>query len=415
MAFRFQRRIRLAPGVRLNISKRGLGLSVGPRGASLSVGPSGTHAHAGIPGTGLAYRKRLDGAGRHSAGASRPASTPSSAPVERLDSDDHKARGELAFKIDDQGRVHYFWADGSPLGDTEVRQVRHRFETEIRERLAASRDQFNQDLDSLARMHLETPAPDEGGYHPMAYPEPPPEPFVAEPSGWKHQLWPPAAKQLEQRNAERKADWQSRQDRWEAARRAFEKAQSARQFDETTGVRTDPDIMQAVLEQRLGEIDWPRETLIDVDIHPERHLILIDIDLPDAAEMPDTEWAMPAVQLKLTPSTLSATRQRKLYRDHVHGIAFRVLGAAFARLPTMQRAVMSGYRQQLDPATGRERDQYLYSAVVTRAEWEQIDFDRLQRVDPVATLAAFKLRRDMTPTGIFRDVAPFCLDDLTDQ
>ncbi|MEA3250610.1 MAG: DUF4236 domain-containing protein [Pseudomonadota bacterium] len=39
MAFRFQRRITLAPGLRLNLSKRGMGLSVGPRGASLSVGP----------------------------------------------------------------------------------------------------------------------------------------------------------------------------------------------------------------------------------------------------------------------------------------------------------------------------------------------------------------------------------------
>ncbi|WP_232222372.1 DUF4236 domain-containing protein [Halomonas alkaliantarctica] len=39
MAFRFQRRISLAPGVRLNISKRGVGLSVGLRGASVSMGP----------------------------------------------------------------------------------------------------------------------------------------------------------------------------------------------------------------------------------------------------------------------------------------------------------------------------------------------------------------------------------------
>ena len=60
MGFRFQRRIKLAPGVRLNLSKSGLGLSAGPRGASVSVGPSGTHAHLGIPGTGLSYRSKLD-------------------------------------------------------------------------------------------------------------------------------------------------------------------------------------------------------------------------------------------------------------------------------------------------------------------------------------------------------------------
>ncbi|QJQ97791.1 DUF4236 domain-containing protein [Halomonas sp. PGE1] len=75
MGFRFQRRITLAPGIRLNLSKRGLGLSVGPRGASLSVGPRGVHGHAGIPGTGLAYRQKLNArsrsAGRGSSGAGR--------------------------------------------------------------------------------------------------------------------------------------------------------------------------------------------------------------------------------------------------------------------------------------------------------------------------------------------------------
>lgn len=60
MDFRFQRRITLAPGIRLNLSRRGFGLSVGPRGGSLSVGPNGVHGHAGIPGTGLAYRQKLN-------------------------------------------------------------------------------------------------------------------------------------------------------------------------------------------------------------------------------------------------------------------------------------------------------------------------------------------------------------------
>jgi len=36
MALRFRRSIRLAPGVRLNLSGSGLGVSVGPRGASVT-------------------------------------------------------------------------------------------------------------------------------------------------------------------------------------------------------------------------------------------------------------------------------------------------------------------------------------------------------------------------------------------
>jgi hypothetical protein len=60
MAVRFRRSIRIAPGIRLNLGKRGMSLSLGPRGASMTVGGRGTYANVGLPGTGLSYRKRLD-------------------------------------------------------------------------------------------------------------------------------------------------------------------------------------------------------------------------------------------------------------------------------------------------------------------------------------------------------------------
>jgi len=60
MAFRFRRTIRLAPGIRLNISKSGVSTTVGPRGASVSIGKRGIYANTGIPGTGMSYRTRID-------------------------------------------------------------------------------------------------------------------------------------------------------------------------------------------------------------------------------------------------------------------------------------------------------------------------------------------------------------------
>ena len=60
MGWRFQRRKKIAPGVRLNIGKRGAGLSFGRRGARLAVGPAGVTGTLTLLGTGLAYvwRKR---------------------------------------------------------------------------------------------------------------------------------------------------------------------------------------------------------------------------------------------------------------------------------------------------------------------------------------------------------------------
>jgi len=77
MSFRFWRRIKIAPGVTLNLSKSGGSLSFGPRGAKFTVGSRGKRATVGIPGTGLFYTTTLPSGrsgGRRSASYSAPAS-----------------------------------------------------------------------------------------------------------------------------------------------------------------------------------------------------------------------------------------------------------------------------------------------------------------------------------------------------
>lgn len=58
MSFRFQRSIKLLPGVRLNLSRTGIGVSVGRKGIRLGVDAVGKrYLNAGIPGTGLSTRR----------------------------------------------------------------------------------------------------------------------------------------------------------------------------------------------------------------------------------------------------------------------------------------------------------------------------------------------------------------------
>lgn len=84
MAFRFWRRVKVAPGVSLNLSKSGGSLSFGPRGAKYTVGSRGTRQTVGIPGTGMYYTtasSRGRGGGRS---RSRQAPAPEPAPGSRL-------------------------------------------------------------------------------------------------------------------------------------------------------------------------------------------------------------------------------------------------------------------------------------------------------------------------------------------
>ena len=55
MGFRFRRSIRIMPGVRLNLGKRGVSTSIGVRGAQVTIGKTGVRQTVGIPGTGLSW------------------------------------------------------------------------------------------------------------------------------------------------------------------------------------------------------------------------------------------------------------------------------------------------------------------------------------------------------------------------
>ena len=59
MGLRFRKRLKIAPGVHVNISNKSISTSLGPRGATVNIGKRGVQATVGIPGTGLSYSQRL--------------------------------------------------------------------------------------------------------------------------------------------------------------------------------------------------------------------------------------------------------------------------------------------------------------------------------------------------------------------
>jgi hypothetical protein len=55
MGFRFRRSIKIMPGIRLNVGKRGISTTIGVRGAHVTVGKTGVRNTVGIPGTGMSW------------------------------------------------------------------------------------------------------------------------------------------------------------------------------------------------------------------------------------------------------------------------------------------------------------------------------------------------------------------------
>ncbi|MDA2163843.1 DUF4236 domain-containing protein [Bacillus cereus group sp. Bc252] len=59
MGFKFRKSIKVAPGVKVNVTHKGVGVSAGVKGARISTGPSGSRITTSLPGTGISYEQRI--------------------------------------------------------------------------------------------------------------------------------------------------------------------------------------------------------------------------------------------------------------------------------------------------------------------------------------------------------------------
>jgi Protein of unknown function (DUF4236) len=375
LGFRFSRRIKIAPGVRINIGLKGASVSVGPRGASITAGRSGIHGNVGIPGTGLSYRQRL-GKPKGLANSSRP-STPPELDTVQMDFDDN---GILVLK---DGAGHAL--DGESLV-----QAKKLFNAQIVAFGQRRATEINAEADRIAQIHHDTPPaanPIQLSTYPISKPIKPSDPRDA-PAGSaeraaKEEVW---------------SDYMERLAGWRAAKADFERLNEAAPVDAAR--------YQQSLEQSLASLPWPRETFISMEIAGNGTRLLVDVDLPELEDMPNTRLLMDARKLALAEQTIDMREIKRTYSTHVHGVIFRIVGQAFASSPVLTEVKIAGYTQRLSPATGAIADIYVIEARVPRMEWSKIVFSNLAAVDPVAALGEFDVTASIDAQGVMRAINP---------
>lgn len=69
MALRIRKSIKIAPGVKINLSKSGISTSLGVKGATVNLSKRGTRVTSGIPGTGISSSKLFGGGTKHASPA----------------------------------------------------------------------------------------------------------------------------------------------------------------------------------------------------------------------------------------------------------------------------------------------------------------------------------------------------------
>jgi hypothetical protein len=391
VGLRFRRRVTIAPGVSLNVSKSGLGISAGPRGAKIGVGPRGVHRSVGIPGTGLHYREEA----RWGSGKTKGASSESRNSI------------EASLVVHHDGTVALVDSNGDPVPPRLAKMFREQNSDHIQSFLEKTCDNWNAGIDQILTVHYDTPDPAGTlNYSLQPFDEPAPDHFVPRRLGFLGTVWRSKKERIEAENEAGREAHARMVAEWDERRKRYEAEERARQQDYGVLRHTDVPAMERVLEHRISAIAWPRTTEVSYQIRDGGQELWLDVDLPEVEDMP-TERAAPAARgLKINIRTKSETQVRREYMQHVHGVLFRIVGEVFYSLPVVETVVASGYSQRPDPTTGHIRDDYLISARITRSEWVQSNFASLDTLDVVACFDRFDLRRKMTKTGIFTPIPP---------
>lgn len=390
MALRFRKSIKLAPGLRMNLSGSGMSWSLGPRGASVGIGRRGTYLNTGLPGTGLYSRQRLSGGASASQQAAKPGTT----------------QMEITVSISDDGTLKFKDASGNPIAEHLIEAAKKQQGDKIKALIQGKCDEINEQVEALGKIHEYTSPPIAHVFQPKAFAEPRPAAPVPKTPGFFCKLFKSCVEKIKMENAKAlerhaadAAAWEERK----AGHEAAEKTEATFLGNLNAG---DGAAIEQYFETVLQDIAWPKETLVAFEM-PSPGALAIDVDLPEIEDMPDKTAAVPQRGFKLSVKEMGPTQVQKLYMRHVHAIGFRIAGEAFAASPKIESVVLSAYSQRPDKATGQVGDQYLYSVKIARDKWRAIDFGNLANLDVVESLARFDLRRDMSKTGVFKAIEPF--------
>ena len=101
--------------------------------------------------------------------------------------------------------------------------------------------------------------------------------------------------------------------------------------------------MEFVLDDRLQDVDWPRETELSLELTEDGKTLMLDVDLPEIEDFPTTELRTYKRGEGVSVNELSDTASRKLYMAHVHGIGIRLIGECFACVPSVERVILSAF------------------------------------------------------------------------
>ncbi len=457
MAWSFKKKIRIAPGVSLNLSKSGISTSIGPKGAKVTVGPKGTYLYTGIPGTGLYNRQKVGP-------APQSENTPSSSNLFESSSYESKSRSSsfegygVDMNMDRTGRVTFSFTDnyGYPVTNEAtiqklIRKVKALpfYKDRLAELTKMTFDEVNGDTEAFTDLYKKTPqiktdfdvntALDQivlKCYTPLPFDEECPQQesirqtLMGEAEDKIHSLlwWKnkPAREQYVEENTplvykQLLREWEQRRDEFISQQNDTKKQKDAEYLKEYLEERKpleaffsrdEGEIIDALHSESIKiEEVVPGDFGLNFHLDLEYGVLYVELDLPEVEEIPkDKAVYLPSGNVSFKQKT---TKEIQLdYVKCICGLAFYVAGRFFNVNSSIEHIQVSGYTQRITKATGVLDNEYVYSVFFDK---ESFSILNVEYIDPVEAIYEFPVRIKASVTGVLTTITPFTIPGRNDK
>jgi hypothetical protein len=253
---------------------------------------------------------------------------------------------------------------------------------------------LNEHVDGIAAGHRWTPTPDIQlvPVSLRSFSEPMPEPPRKHPG--------PDGKGAQVRRHEMD-DYLDARAKWLARKFTWDSGQKSLQERAALAAKGDVAAMQQHLLACLHDVLWPVPTQLAYQLDGIGEA-RIDVLMPGWDVLPDRE-AVIAYGNRVSVQRMSEVNRVKLFDRHALGLVLRLLGEAFAALPTVQKATVTAL-QRPDNRPAR----YIVSAQVERKPWSNLySSGSVIAEAPEPALGALGARYNLTGLGAFIPIEPF--------
>lgn len=421
---RYRNRIKLAPGVNINLSKSGISSTLGPRGANINIGKNGSYLNTGIPGTGLYNRNKISGS-RSRVISNKNSSTQVGVQLDLNENYDpvikilsetgqnittdtliNKIKRTPEYK-ENLKTIYQKYHDLIQSETLEFTEIHKQVITPItKETVEKELDKLKPEIYSRQRFKTNKPSLQEIELELLKEAKEKFNSILFWKNGKNRKTY--ISENIENRHKTRLENWEKEKGFFES-KESEKEAKQNKEFQENFEFKK--RILKGNLEGKSEAVLLNFETILnEIDIKPEFHLDFeydenlkhfhIDLDLPEIEDLPnETSSILKSGKLSVKNKTQKSIKED--YANCVTGLGLLIGGVAFMSGVGVEKVSISGYSQRIDKKDGIEKDDYLYTVDFDREQFSNINF---KNIEPIETFKLFPNQMSISKTFEFTPV-----------